>query len=227
MKILKIFNILLVLMLACGGMVFAQTDSEPNVFEFYNDLALDIPFQDAYIETGDGMVKRVEPGDPLSTLFQPLYTIQFNNPPDMEAPFEVGPYEMGEPLGVTLADWLLARGTGTYTASGDRATLDLEFENLIANGVYTMWCMVVDTSAGTTLEIPCGAADGSESIFTADEAGNGQYIMEIDAFNLEDENLLHVLGVAYHSDGQTYGASPGNFGQNVHVQIVADVLPNM
>lgn len=226
MKATKIFSSFVLLVLVCSSVLMAQTDSEPVEMVFYNDLALGVPFQDAYIETEDGMVKRVELTDPISALFQPLYTITFDNPPDLfEEPFDIGPYEMGEPMGITLGEWLAARGTGTYTVSGDRATLDLHFDNLVPNGVYTLWCIETNLVTFDMADDPCGAADGTENEFVADGDGSADFSMEIDAFPSSTDEVIYTVALAYHSDGQTYGASPGEFGRNVHVQLIYDFLP--
>lgn len=226
MKTLKISNIVLLLVLVCGSALLAQTESEPVQMEFYNDLALGIPFQDAYIEASDGMIKRVELTDPISALFQPMYTTTFDNPPDMfEEPFDVGPYEMGNQLDFTLGEWLAARGTGTYTVSGDRATLELHFTNLVPNGVYTLWCMETNLVTFDMADDPCGAMDGSENEFVAGEDGSADFTMEIDTFPPSTEEVIYTVALAYHSDGQTYGESPGEFGRNVHVQLIYDFLP--
>lgn len=226
MRFLKILKASLVLVFLTGAIVFAQADPAPVHMVFYNDLSLGIPFQDIYIETADGMVKRPEPGDPLSSLFQPIYSVSFDNPADIfEPPFDAGPYEMGDTLGFTLSDWLAARGMGTYTVSGDQATLDLMFSNLVPNGLYTLWCVETNMTSFVMADDPCGAIDGSENAFMADEVGNASFTMEIDAFPPSTAEMIYTVGVAYHSNGQTYGAEPGEFGHTVHVQMVYDFLP--
>ena len=49
-------------------------------------------------------------------------------------PQPLGPYNRGDPLGVTLGQWLGARGDGTYTVSGEAAELDLAFQKLVPEG---------------------------------------------------------------------------------------------
>lgn len=226
MKLKKSMNIALILVvLLIGTITLAQTQNETVEMVFYNDLALGVPFQDIYIDTGEGMVKRVELSDPISSLFEPVYSTTFNNPADMEPPFDVGPYEMGQPLGMTLGDWLAARGTGTYIVSGDQATLDLQFKNLVPMGVYTLWCVDFNITSSVMNDDPCGAMDGSENMFVAGEDGSADMVMEIDAFPAPTADMIYTVALAYHSDGQTYGERAGEFGHNVHVQLVYDFLP--
>jgi len=222
----KMLKLGLVLVFLTGTVAFAQADTGPVEMVFYSDLSLDIPFQDVYIETTDGMVKRPEPSDPLSSLFQPVYSVPFNNPADIFVPpFDAGPYKMGDPLGFTLSDWLAARGTGTYTVSGDRANLAVAFKNLVPKGVYTLWCVETNMTTYNMVDDPCGALNGSENSCAADEKGNASFTLEMDALPPSTPEKIYTVGLAYHSDGHTHGAEPGEFGHNVHVQLVYDFLP--
>ena len=199
--------------------------SDPDTIEFVflNDAAnllIGAPMQDVFIEVADGQIER--PQDvAATTLSQPLFrSTELIEPDFLEEPFEVGPYEKGEPLDLTLEEWLAATGQGTYTVIGNRAVVELSFQNLIPNGVYTLWCSELHLPPNTKInDRACGASDGSENVFNADDAGNMAVTMEIDTVPPAPEGKIYPLAVAYHSDGQTWGAHPGDFGYNVHVQL--------
>jgi hypothetical protein len=102
----------------------------------------------------------------------PLYKAATEVKHDPFDPKALGPHPMGEPLGMTLAEWLAHRGTGKYSCEDGAGTLDLEFSGLVPNGVYTMWHAFIalppTTPFSGTLDLPLGARDGSKSVFRAD-----------------------------------------------------------
>jgi hypothetical protein len=133
---------------------------------------------------------------------------------------------MGEPLGFTLEEWLAATGSGTYTLNGDTADLDFTFQNLAPNGVYTMWCSRLRLAPIFEEDLhPCGAEDGSQNTFVADAEGNGSFQLTIPAMAASTEWLVSDIALAYHSDGNIYGYSPGDFGRVTHVQLFAASPP--
>jgi hypothetical protein len=190
----------------------------------YDDYAM--PALDVYQTDGAGLVSRI-PELNEATLSIPLYSAAENVPADLTPPFELGPWPQGAPLDFTLRDWISAEGRGTFTARGDRARLDVAFNRLIPNGVYTLWCNAVTTvpALGLLEEAPCGAPNGSENTFIADADGHAEFSVEMDTLPPNTERRFLSVGVAYHSDGQTYGYRPGEFGKNVHVQMYYDFLP--
>jgi hypothetical protein len=197
-------------------------DLEVVEVKFLDDFDVSAPLQDVYIDAG---VVRPEGEMTPDMLEQPIYGVTVDNPPDFfEPPFDVGPYDRGAALGITLGDWLSATGTGTYNVNGDQATLDLQFENLVPEGVYTLWCNQINFAEASIVERPCGALSGSENTFVADDEGNLAVTLEIDAFPAPTDEIINEVALAYHSDGQTYGRRAGEFGHNVHVQLVYDFL---
>ncbi len=144
----------------------------------------------------------------------------------MEEPFDAGPYPKGEPLGFTLGDFLAATGRGTYTLLGNRVTLDLTFDNLVPNGVYTVWCVEISFPPNTEMiELPCGPLDGSQNDLIVDENGHAEFTLEMDAFPPSTQETIYEVAIAYHSDEQTYGISVGEHGLNAHSQMFFDFLP--
>lgn len=137
---------------------------------------------------------------------------------------DTGPYPKGRPLGMTLGDWFAAKGGGTYTCENGVGTVDFRFENLVPNGVYTMWhdFMVwppTDPFIGT-YDLPFGARDGSENVITAQANGSARFHRTVSpCLQLTGEHLIADLALAWHSDGKTYGPLPGVFSTATHVQI--------
>ena len=138
----------------------------------------------------------------------------------------LGPFPMGDELGVALGAWLKAAGSGTYAMDGDSVQMDLSFDNLVPNGVYTVWCSVITLPPDFSItDSPCGAADGSNNAFTADEHGNAAFSVETAALPPTTDTSMSMIALAYHSDGNTYGEYPGDFGLNSHVHIFAVIPP--
>ncbi|MCR9089577.1 MAG: hypothetical protein NXH97_22900 [Rhodobacteraceae bacterium] len=143
---------------------------------------------------------------------------------------DTGPYPKGRPLDLTLGEWFAAKGSGSYICEDGTGTLDLAFENLVPNGVYTMWhdFMVwppTEPFIGT-YDLPFGARDGSENVFTADANGDATFKRTISpCLQLTGEHLLADLAIAWHSDGKTYGPLTGEFSTVTHVQMFVALPP--
>lgn len=75
----------------------------------------------------------------------------------------------------------------------------LNGENLVPNGLYTVWYM-----AGNKLG-PAGGLPDNE--FKADDAGMASVTFDVPA-----SNEYNMAVIAYHADGQTHGESPGEMG---------------
>jgi hypothetical protein len=187
--------------------------------EVYNSLT-GKPVQE--VEEKAASVVRVEGELTEETLAEEVYATATATEHD---PFKVGenplgPFEGGKNLGFTLQQWLDASGIGIYSVNKDNAQLDLSFKNLVPNGVYTVWCSRIKfpPEPGIT-DKPCGADDGSENSFTADEKGSAAFSVKLKALEPSTEEVVSAIAIAYHSDGKTYGAEPGDFGSNTHVQL--------
>ena len=225
----KFFLIVVIVMMAVGiaGILSAQSDSGTVELVFVNHLAIGAAEQDVLWMDEDGALWRVSPDDPLSLLAQPMYASTSGAEHDPFAVGEnpLGPYEQGEMLEFTLGEWLAAEGHGSYAMNGDSAQLDATLTNLVPNGVYTMWCSQIFVPPNFEIKnYPCGSADGSESVFTADENGDATFSVSINPLEPTTAESISLFAVNYHSDGNTYGADPGNFGHSAHVQIFA-MLP--
>lgn len=199
---------------------------EPVVLQlaFVTHLDSNLPEQDVFIERepGSGQVYRVTKGD--HDLSQPLFKAAHavdHNPFDPRA---VGPYPKGEPLGMTLGQWLAQSGGGTYSCSDGVGTLDLEFRGLVPRGVYTMWHAFIALPATEpftgTLDLPLGARDGSESVFQADDDGVARFKRSFSpCLEMSGDWTTSMLALNYHSNGKTYRADPGQFGLHAHIPL--------
>lgn len=191
---------------------------------FVTHLDMDLPEQDVYIERvpGSGEVFRVTSGD--HAMGASLYATAVETPHDPFNADATGPHPKGRPLGMTLGQWLRHSGTGTYTCKAGTGTLDLRFSGLVPNGTYTMWHAFMAIPPPVpftgTLDLPLGARDGSESVFTADAEGRAQFEHTFQpCLQMSDTWTTSMLAINYHSDDRTYGGHPGRFGLNAHIPL--------
>ena len=178
--------------------------------------------QDVYIEhEGVKGVFRVTADD--TDMNAMLYGTLRNNRHDPGNPDANGPYGKGAALDLSLGDWLAATGEVSVSCTDGVAVVNANFQNLVPNGVYTLWYSTISlppTSPITALDLPLGPTDGSQSTLTVDENGNSLYTLEYEpCIRLSTDQLGTMLILAYHSDGRTYGLSPGLFSYNSHIQL--------
>lgn len=202
----------------------SHDDSDVLELAFMTHLDMDLPEQDVFIERsrGSGEVWRVTKGD--NDMSAPLFKTAVETPHDPFNPKAVGPHPKGEPLGLTLGEWLRHAGTGSYTCVDGEGALDVSFRGLVPGGVYTLWHAFIalppTTPFSGTLDLPLGARDGSESVFTADESGQSSFVQRFQpCLEMSDVWTTSMLALNYHSDGRTYGADPGAFGLNAHIPL--------
>ncbi|MBI3384683.1 hypothetical protein HY030_00640 [Candidatus Gottesmanbacteria bacterium] len=195
--------------------------------QFGNHPGMKLPEQDVFVMGPVASeVWRLEAVDALKpeNMKKMVYSTAAMTPHD---PFKIGarplgPFAKGASLGFTLDDWLAASGSGTYSWEGDKAQLNLSFTKLVPNATYTVWCSRLTFPPNPKIvDSPCGAADGSENTFKTDPSGNGSFMLSLKPLEESTKETATVIAVAYHRDGKTYGAEPGDFGKVTHVQIVA------
>ncbi|XWN32679.1 MAG: hypothetical protein ROR55_06140 [Devosia sp.] len=180
--------------------------------------------QDVFYERVRGSGEVFRPTAATRDMDAPLYAPATPVPHNFLDTSDVGPYPKGKPLGITLGEWFAAKGAGTYQCQDGTGKVDIAFQNLVPNGVYTMWhdFMVwppTEPFIGT-YDLPFGARDGSENTFVADEDGNARFTRKITpCLQLSGEHLVSDLAIAWHSDGATYGPLPGEFSTKTHVQL--------
>lgn len=199
--------------------------------EMQTHVELGFAEQDVFVETEAGSSSVVRPdvddADDDETRAKALYAAvrAIEHDPFRLSDAPLGPFDRGRRLGLTLGEWLDAEGSGTYTVAGDEARLELEFEGLVPGGVYTVWCVRASMPPETGGEdLPCGAADGSENAFEADDDGSASIELDMAPLEASSETEVSLVAVAYHSDSKTYGEAPGEFGRYTHVQL-AWMLP--
>ena len=112
---------------------------------------------------------------------------------------------------LTLDDWLSASAKLKYQCNSDDGTADIviEAENLIVNGIYSLWGVFrLDTDNDGTFDIfipaPLG---GVPNVFIADKNGKGRIERTINLCPDQEPSLL-IIDLSYHSDGIVYGAVP-------------------
>lgn len=192
--------------------------------EFVSHVAAGVAEQDVFISRTPGSEEVWRPGVDDNALGAPLFSSaepQAHNPAD---PSAIGPFQKGLALDLTLGEWLGASGNGRYLVANGEARLTIEFEGLVPNGVYTLWHFFMANGETTpfigTFDLPVGTFDGDQSVFVADADGEATFDQAFEtALQLSGEQLTAGLAVNYHSDGQTYGVLPGDFGENAHIQL--------
>lgn len=190
--------------------------------------------QDVFVERtpGSNKVFRVGKSEAARYADAPVYRTTM---PVRHAPYSPkrnGPYPKGASLGLSLGDWLRATGKVAYACAGGEGRIEAAFRDLVPNGTYTMWYLRaakphIDCAdcPYATLDLPIGARDGSQSMFVADARGFAVYDATFKpCLKPSDDQLSAALAIAYHSDGNTHGPSPGAPGSRSHLQLLA-VLP--
>jgi hypothetical protein len=218
---------------ACAGAVQPQVVAAPNVVEkqqaplqFFTHVQLGMAEQDVFVETEEGTVRRIVADEAEQYADAPVYgtAIAVAHDPFGLKPELMNGFEKGEDLGVSMGEWLASTGSGTYTVAGEKTELDLSFENLVPNGVYTLWCVTITAPPSFRIvDIACGNPYGTENTVIADAQGGAQARLMTTTMPDAAEGYMPAVVMAYHSDGKTYGEFPGDFGLNSHVQIIAFV----
>ncbi|PIR58948.1 MAG: hypothetical protein COU69_02730 [Candidatus Pacebacteria bacterium CG10_big_fil_rev_8_21_14_0_10_56_10] len=202
----------------------AGTAAGQTQVQLVNHIQADLPEQDVFVEMEPGSDQVVRPDIDQAEDLAASELFAASAPAEHD-PFKVGenplgPFSKGDSLGFTLGDWLAADGSGSYTVDGATAQLELSMERLVPNGVYTVWCSKIKLPPEPlVIDVPCGALDGSDNSFTADEAGAAQVSISMSPLQPSTETVVNALALAYHSDGQTFGPEPGPFGSSTHVQL--------
>lgn len=208
-------------------LVFSTPVSAGDEIElpFKNHLQAGLVEQHVYVEreSNSGWVYRVTPVDQHRYLESPMYaTVEFV-PLAPHTHSAVGPHERGKALGFTLGDWLAGTGTAKYRCDDDVATVEASFDKLVPNGIYTMWYAVVPrppVDPFAVLQIPLGARDGSQAPFESDGTGHAEYKATFTpCLQFSGRQFNTALGIAWHSDNKTYGATPGALSIVSHVQL--------
>ena len=218
-------RVICVAAILCGQAAMALAGGKEVEITFKNHLQYNLVEQHVYVERapGSGEIYRVTPLDRHRYMDSPLYATANpvpNAPMDHGA---VGPYERGAPLDLTLGEWLAGTGVATVKCKGKIGSIKATFDGLIPNAIYTLWHSLVPRpplDPFVALDIPLGARDGSTSPFGTDETGHAVYEASISpCLQYSGVQVDTMLAIAWHSDGKTYGPSPGPFSTVTHVQV--------
>ncbi len=218
-------------LLIAGSAGLAQAEPVKLELQLVDHLRAEMIEQDVFVErmAGSSEVFRVTTEDAADFMDAPVFTTAKQVYHDPANPAANGPHQKGQALGFTLGEWLSANGTVHYTCDDGAATIDATFDNLVPNGVYTMWNFYLPvpfTEPFSTYDLPVGKRDGSESIFVADAGGDATYKVSFEpCLQGGADQLAAGLAIAYHSDGKTYGGLPGEFGNKSHVHLFALLPP--
>ena len=118
------------------------------------------------------------------------------------------------PLGVTLKQWLGARGTvEIVTLNANAQNVTVRFEGLSPYGVYSLFQNRYDQQA--TVFAPLDGI-GTSNSFMADSGGGGSLTMLVTPPLVHDNAIVLV----FHSDGAPHGMSRGGVGVNAHSQLI-------
>ncbi|MEO1140265.1 MAG: hypothetical protein AAFW87_12500 [Pseudomonadota bacterium] len=213
--------------IAAPALAVDTPTQEPSIafdVSFMSHVEAGVAEQDVYVTRGSSQGKVYRPGPEDTDLNAILFTAAESQPHDPGNPAANGPFKEGAKLDLTLGEWLGASGSGHYHVEDGQGHLTVEFEGLVPNGIYTLWHFFMvngqtDPFIGT-FDLPAGALDGSQSVFIADADGSATFDQSFDTtLQLSGEQLTAGLAVNWHSDGNTYGVLPGDFGQNAHIQL--------
>lgn len=227
-SILKAASIAIALSLFSLTQVLAQDIQ----LVFVDHLTAGLIEQDIFVEkeAGSNEVYRILPTEKQKYMDAPLYKSTKKIKHDPFDPSTAGPFEKGEEMGMTLREWLEAKGTASYQCEGGWGTFNASFQNLVPNAKYTLWHAFMAKTAtkpfAGTIDLPLGDPNGETSVFMTDENGNAIIEKKFErCLQLGEVQLMSLVAIAYHSDNKTYNADPGPFGLGTHVQIFA-VLPD-
>ena len=198
---------------------------------FVDHITAGMVEQDVFVaREGSDDVFRVTTEDQENYLKNVVFTTTSelaHDPVNMAA---VGPFPKGRDLGFTLGAWLSATGSGSVSCTDGKGALNASFTNLAPNGVYSMWLFYVAipfAEPWATYDLPFGARNGEESIFTADATGNATYSGSVGTcLQGSGSQIAEGLAIAYHSDGTGHGPHMGPAGKDAHVHLFLLLPPS-
>jgi hypothetical protein len=185
--------------------------------QFVTHIQAGMPEQDVFVENGGGSQVVRPAADESKKVSQPVYA---SATAVREDPFQVGsnplgPFTKGRGLGMTLQQWLTATGSGVYTINGDTAELDLSFQNLVPNGVYTLLSPRITFPPSFRVEPGIPGGDIVKATIRADAKGDAAIHLKIKPLPESTKETATALILVYDSDGEWRG----EFGKNAHKQI--------
>lgn len=202
--------------------------AETMKLEFGTLTGIGMAEQDVFVAGDNGTVHRIAAADVEGMMDAPLFGA--TELPPFE-PLNLTPtesYGRGMDLGLTLGEWLGATAEGSYSCENGMASIDIQFGGLVPDAVYTMWNFIdaePPTEPWQTIMFPLGARDGSEAMFKTDANGHAAYSASFEpCLEMTGTQTLTGLAAAWHADGKTYGASPGDLGIVSFAQLMAALI---
>jgi hypothetical protein len=123
-------------------------------------------------------------------------------------------------LGVTWGEWLTATATSEVRTVGQpdlHTEVNLVFENLVADGVYSVFWFTIGPDSvnplcvGVERSLPLPSVDPTQapdaSSFVAGPDGRAAFAGRLEGALLASAELVGFQ-IVYHADGQTYGSLP-------------------
>ena len=193
------------------------TAGGPIDVTFADHITMGMVEQDVFVtRDGSSDVFRVTTEDQADYLDNMAFSATSeiaHHPMNMTA---VGPFAKGRELGFTLGNWLSATGSGSVSCTDGKGALSASFTGLVPDGVYTMWLFYVAIpfpEPWMTYELPFGARNGSQSLFTSHASGNASFEGSVGTcLQGSGSQIAEGLAIAYHSDGQGHGPHMGPAG---------------
>ena len=205
-----------------------NNDNEVVAVNLQNHLSAGYPLQDVFLQssTNAEQVVRADVGAQNDANLQGAMLFASNSAIAHDyfklgaAP--LGPFAKGRQLQITFSDWLAANGAGTVVNDNDRTNIDLSFNKLVPFGVYSVWCNRVTYPPALAMSLqPCGSLGGANNTFIANDVGEARYTANVQRFAGTSGNSAMMISVVYHSDRETHGERPGEWGLYSHEQLVA------
>lgn len=140
---------------------------------------------------------------------------------------------------ITLGDWMRVRGTMKIKCFDDgTSTISIKARELVPNGLYTLWGVFErDFSGDGNIDgMAPSALGGVPNAIVPDARGKGRIMRHL-SFCPMNESTLKIVTLAYHSDGNAYGAMselglagfPGGTTTHDHISwpmnVVEKILP--
>lgn len=137
---------------------------------------------------------------------------------------------------ITLERWLEVESHSKVKCFDDGTSkIKFKFEGLIENGIYTIWGIYGHDADGDGFQegIVAAALGGVPNTIVPDERGNAKAVRFLNFCPLDKTSGLKVIDVAYHANGDVFGASidlllpgfPGLMAAPTHVAFPFDATP--
>ena len=137
---------------------------------------------------------------------------------------------------ITLKKWLSAKAKAKVSCSDDGTSeVTFKFKGLIPNGVYTLWGLygADSDSDGVRDRIVANALGGMPNVFIPNHKGKAKITRMLNYCPLDSGSGLKIVDVAYHADGNVFGAAsdlgisgfPGLLAAPTHMAFPFNVTP--